>query len=166
MARTESLSRTDFIPYLSLATAPDGHPVELHASGREATVLVFIHSNQCAECKRYLTDLAALANDFAWWGGRVVVRVPGSLDQATALQRELGLPFIVTSDPDERASLIGDDAGVVIADRYGQVYDVNAAGPQHGFMTPAEVDEWLKFIGTQCPECGVPDEPGHGEWDE
>jgi hypothetical protein len=27
-----------------------------------------------------------------------------------------------------------------------------------------EIEEWMKFLATQCPECGVIDEPGHGEW--
>ncbi|MGQ0814860.1 MAG: hypothetical protein ACT4O1_10400 [Gemmatimonadota bacterium] len=27
-----------------------------------------------------------------------------------------------------------------------------------------EVEEWLRYLATQCPECGVMDEPGRGEW--
>jgi hypothetical protein len=43
-------------------------------------------------------------------------------------------------------------AGVVIADRYGQVYYVSEAGENHAFPTPRELEEWLKFLATECPE--------------
>lgn len=32
-------------------------------------------------------------------------------------------------------------------------------------LEPVErLESELAAIATQCPECGVPDEPGHGEW--
>ncbi len=152
MTQTESLSRGAFLPYLSLAAAPDGHAVQLRSSGRHATTVVRIHSANCESCRRYLAELARGIDDFTWWGGRIIVLIPGSFAEALALERELNLPFIVASEPDELPALIDDDAGMVIADRYGHVYFVGNAGEGHAFPPPAEIEEWFKFLGTQCPE--------------
>ncbi|HJU65394.1 MAG TPA: hypothetical protein VJ596_06935 [Gemmatimonadaceae bacterium] len=80
-----------------------------------------------------------------------MILVPGPLDQASALRTELELPFLVLSDADDRIPL-GDDATLVVADRYGHVYFVQQAGLGHELPPPQEVEEWLKFLATQCPE--------------
>ena len=86
-----------------------------------------------------------------WWEGRVVVVVPDSLVSASALRVDLGPSLTVLSDTNGRAALV-DGAGVVVADRYGQIYYVSQAGEGHGFPAPRELEEWLKFLATQCPE--------------
>lgn len=93
------------------------------------------------------------------------------IDEARTLRRRLGL----------------EEAGTVllIADRWGEIYHAAArAGsasdpssgeppPDEGAETPAEaaplpspaaIIEWLKYLTTQCPECGVIDAPGYGAW--
>jgi hypothetical protein len=123
----------------------------LRSRGREATVLVRVHDATCRDCRRYLTELAAAGIDLVWWEGRVVIVVPGPLGSASALRASLGPSFTVLSDADDRAALV-DGAGVVVADRYGQVFFVGEAGGAHAFPPPREVEEWLKFLATQCPE--------------
>lgn len=51
---------------------------------------------------------------------------------------------------------------VVIVDRYGQVWFES----ETELPDAREIEEWTKFLATQCPECGVPDEPGYGEWEK
>ncbi|MFW6202581.1 MAG: hypothetical protein ACOC8B_08380, partial [Gemmatimonadota bacterium] len=55
-------------------------------------------------------------------------------------------------------------AALFIADRWGQIYHAETGGVVDDLCRGDEVEEWLKYLATQCAECGVPDEPGHGEW--
>jgi hypothetical protein len=41
---------------------------------------------------------------------------------------------------------------VIVADRFGHIYHVEDGGPAHALSEPRELEEWLRFIGTQCPE--------------
>lgn len=139
-----------FLPFDQLPSAPAGDPVSVRSSGRESTVLVRVHGTGCADCRRYLSDLAPAAPDFAAWGGRVTVIVPDAVDAGAVMHADLALPFTVASEARELHLLSG--AGVIIADRFGHIFEVNDAGATHALPAPREVEEWLKFIGTQCPE--------------
>jgi hypothetical protein len=148
----QTLTVGAFLPYLELAAAPGGRSVALRPRGRQATVAVRVHSAACPECRRYLSAVAGAASDLAAWDGRVVVLLPGALGDAETMRRELALPFPVASEALDQAPLI-DGAGVVIADRYGQIYHVADAGTGHEvLLPPRELEEWLKFLATQCPE--------------
>lgn len=52
----------------------------------------------------------------------------------------------------------GEDA-ILIADRWGEVYYGARGSAPDVLPDTTEIEEWLKFLATQCPECGVPDEP-------
>jgi len=43
--------------------------------------------------------------------------------------------------------------GVVVADRWGEVYYVQAADRASELPAPDELLEWLRFVQIQCPEC-------------
>jgi hypothetical protein len=43
--------------------------------------------------------------------------------------------------------------GVVVADRWGEVYYVQGAERASGLPTPDELMEWLRFVRNECPEC-------------
>jgi hypothetical protein len=45
-----------------------------------------------------------------------------------------------------------EDAGLVVADRYGQIFYVAHAESKHALPPPRELTEWLKYLGTLCPE--------------
>jgi hypothetical protein len=79
----------------------------------------------------YRESLRAAADAFAGWDGRVVER-----------------------DPDG-----GEAHRLLVVDRYGQVYDARDAATVADLPSPAELEEWFKFLATACPECGVLDEP-------
>ena len=46
--------------------------------------------------------------------------------------------------------------GVVVADRWGEVYYVQAADRASDLPAPDELIDWLRFVRNECPEC-------HGE---
>jgi hypothetical protein len=88
------------------------------------------------EVGAYAAALAAAADDFAGWDGRVVV---------------------AARDGEERHRL-------AIVDRYGQVYDAIDADEPADLPSAAAIEEWFKFLATACPECGVVDDPVGRGW--
>lgn len=157
MASTNPLSRLPRVgsrlPMLRLATAPSGAPVDLRRWGREATVLVWIDDSSCERCRAYVQELDRHREDFAAWDGRVIVVVPAPLEEAARLKRDLDLHLIVAGDPEHRSPLAGAEGpALLVADRYGDVYYVTEADARHALPGPRELEEWLKFLATQCPE--------------
>lgn len=73
----------------------------------------------------------------------------------------------VTGDDDrrlrQRCELSTDDARIVVADRWGQVWQTAAAGDDHSLLDVADVVETTKFMAPQCPECETLDQPV-GDW--
>ena len=43
--------------------------------------------------------------------------------------------------------------GVVVADRWGEVYYVQTADRASGLPSPHELVDWLRFVRNECPEC-------------
>jgi hypothetical protein len=43
--------------------------------------------------------------------------------------------------------------GVVVADRWGEVYYVQEADRASGLPAPDELMEWLRYVRNECPEC-------------
>src|SRR5687768_12217921 len=57
--------------------------------------------------------------------------------------------FVITRD-----SLPGlPTAGVVIADRWGEIHHVTHAARVEDLLSPQELVEWLRYVQSQCPEC-------------
>ncbi|HEX2026961.1 MAG TPA: hypothetical protein VHF25_03065 [Nitriliruptorales bacterium] len=130
---------------LSVATQ-DGGRVRLGGNQRDATILLLPHDD-CDPCGELVTSTQDRADDIRWWGARIVTAQP---DQRLREVFDLG--------PDTAA------AGIV--DRYGTVWRVDTADRDDHDPLPdaGEIEEWAKFLGTQCPECGVPDQPDTGQW--
>lgn len=84
-----------------------------------------------ADTTAYTDALAARADDFAAWDGRVAERPPDGLEAHRLL----------------------------ILDRYGQVYAVHEAATTEELPDPDALEEWFRFLATACPECGVIDDP-------
>ncbi|HEX7123605.1 MAG TPA: redoxin domain-containing protein [Gemmatimonadaceae bacterium] len=138
-----------FLPYLELQSAT-GRSVQLRSPGRSSTVLVRIHHARCAECLAYLEELSRAVSDFAAWDGRVVVVVPGTMADAERAKAGPARPFTVLADEEHQVPL--DGAAVVIADRYDQIYHLAEAGEGHALPSPVDIEDWLRYIATQCPE--------------
>ena len=43
--------------------------------------------------------------------------------------------------------------GVVVADRWGEIYYVKSAGRAADLPTPDDLAEWLRYVQNECPEC-------------
>ena len=151
-ARAEMVEVGERLPDLALE-APDGTPAALRVRGRQAAVVVLVHDAACAECRDYLGQLAAADAEHREWDGRVAAVVPAPAGRVEALAA--GLPFPVLADPGRCAGAalgIGGSA-VLIADQWGELYSVSAAGDGHSLPAPAEITGWLRFLAIQCPEC-------------
>ncbi len=143
-----SLSVGGFLPDIELRSAPDGTPVQLRASGGKTAVVVMLHSAMCAACAQYLASLAPLAEEFAVWDGRLLVVVPGPQAEAASVRSPYGLVLA-----DERQLIANpESASVVVADRYGQIFGAESAGGAHDLTSVRDLAEWLKYLGTLCPE--------------
>lgn len=144
-----ALAVSAFLPHLELPSAT-GRSVQLRSPGRSSTVLVRIHNARCAECLAYVQALSNAVSDFTAWDGRVVVLVPGTVADAEAVKEGPARPFTVLADEEAQVPL--DGAAVVIADRYDQIYHVADAGDGHALPSPGDIEDWLRYIATQCPE--------------
>ena len=112
----------DMLPDVSVSRAT-GTPVSLRSEVTQTTMLVWTHPDECPECRRFVLKASALADEFVVWDARLVV--------VTSAVRE---------------------AGVLVADRYGQIFYATQAGEEHAFPEAREMTEWLKHLGTLCPE--------------
>ncbi len=49
--------------------------------------------------------------------------------------------------------------GLIITDEWGEIF-FEKRNAQHEMPSPAEVEEWIRFVAIQCEECEQPE----GEW--
>lgn len=157
----------NFLPALDLPAAPDGRRESLQAPSRDALVLVLL-PRQFGPWRVWLDTLARAAEEIEQWYARVRVVIAAELEVATQAHTDHHGKLRVLADVGGaargRIGIAAGNAGLVIADRYGQVYEVNEVSAEVVLPSPGEIEEWVKFLATQCPECGVIDEPGYGEW--
>lgn len=175
----------DLLPPGQLPPAGDGRALRLRWPPNGTTILVLPHPGAartsrgpgdpggCAACGDYLAAVARHAEDYRNWDARPVAVVapegpgtaasPPETDPTAAAG--VDLPVVVdTGGLRERCGL-GHGAGVLVADRFGQVHRVEVASPDHDLPDPVEdLLEEVRHLGIMCPECGVPDEPGRGAW--
>jgi hypothetical protein len=148
MAAIDALAVTKFLPDIELPAGPAGMLIGLRPSMGRTTVLVSVHSSGCDGCRRYLDELGPSSPEFRDWDARLLIVVPGGENAAEQLRPPFGT---VLADKDRHVSS-PDDAAVIVADRYGHIYDLCRAGAGHRLPPPRQLEEWLKFLGTQCPE--------------
>ncbi len=143
-----NLSIASFVPYLELPSAPYGAPVQLRESGGKISVLVAAHSAACAGCRNYLQSLNPLSGEFEAWDARLLVIIPEGISEG----RSIGALFGKILSDERHRYTAGGAASLQVADRYGQIFESVDAGSSHEFLKPHELTEWLKYIGTLCPE--------------
>lgn len=165
VTREELLSVGDQLPSIRLPDVGSGREVRWRWAPSGASIVVFPHED-CAECREFLARLDDDADEIRTWGARPLV-VLAEEGEAAQLAEELGYPVLLDEGSEAREAC-GVNSGQVVlfvADRYGSLHEVFQITEQHAFPPVDDLVEWTKFLGTQCPECGVPDEPGYGEWD-
>jgi hypothetical protein len=126
-----------------------------------STVAVFLQAGDRDAERAYLRDLTAAADDFRLWNGRVIVVMPDGQGAAIGgTERHPTIAVVTDSEGEAEHCGVreGEDA-ILIADRWGEVYFGARGASPSALPDSAEIEEWLRFLATQCPECGVPDEP-------
>lgn len=148
----------DRLPNLRLPRS-DGTTVRpLRGPHRDAAVVVALHDTGCDPCRHYLRSLADAESRFRLWDGSIRAVTDTDSDAeagARALQDELGSAVDILVDTDrELLDRVDATAGPVtlVADRYGQVFHIAESGEEHAVMEPRELEEWLQYLATQCPE--------------
>lgn len=155
------------LPPLPLEAASRAEVVLAGATSRDALVLLLV-PREPGGLTEYLNALGEAAADIEHWYARVLVVADGGLAAAATLRARLSPRLAIAAQADasvhETLGIDPANTAVLIADRYGQIYLVAEAA--HGDELPdvRDIEEWTKFLATQCPECGVIDEPGYGEW--
>jgi hypothetical protein len=159
------------LPPLVLDSATGADAVRLREPAAGAPVILRLPAEP-EPWLEYARSLAADPAAYRNWSGRLIVAIAGDGDAASRAANALagkGQPPLarVIVDPEgELGNAIrapSSQAALVIADRWGLVYFTRSAESPEALPAPAEIEEWLRFLATQCPECGVPDEPGTGE---
>src|SRR5690606_7209933 len=142
------------LPLVKLPGA-GGKPVPLRGVQGPATLVARGHGPACRGCRAWLREHdEGLADAVRMWGGRAVAVTPdGGGEEGPPPLVEGGRVVRTVSDPEDRVpSVPSGGAGMLVADRYGEVFEVEDAGEGHGLPGPRELEEWLRFLATQCPE--------------
>lgn len=119
-------------------------PLRDVSGGGRTTVLFTLHGAECAGCLQYLEKLAPASGEFDVWDARLLVIVPEARGVPTPFGKVLADEHGRVADPAW--------ASIVVADRYGHIFHVARAGMAHDLPPVRELEEWLKFLGTLCPE--------------
>src|SRR5690606_40986446 len=155
------------LPSLTLPPVPDARRAALRGPARGAPVVAILRPD--GDAAALLERLARAAERLELWAGRPLAIVASSLEEATALVgRVEGVPFPVLADVDgaalRRMNVPRGRTALIIADRWGVVYHSVEAETAADLPEEDDVVECVRYLAPQFPECGVPDDPGHGEW--
>ncbi len=146
------------LPYARLARLSGSVEGEenLRPQGQEAHVVFFPHA-ACALCDEYVRTLGRGARALRDWDARPVV-VVGSGEEArgralaaaapgvTVLEEPVGVPVRA------RGEIPPDSAALLVADRFSDIWHGYDMGGGHAFPGLPELEDWLRFLATQCPE--------------
>jgi len=154
------------VPAMESRKEPGGGTARWRSPAQGALVAVVLDRGDEA-AGDYLRSLDAVASELQAWSGRLFLVAP-TREAARVLPAPSGARVAVMADPTgEIRRRIGVPEGgmaVIVADRWGVVYHVTQSESPAALPRADDLVAWLRYLATQCPECGVPDEPGLGEW--
>ncbi|MFN2557794.1 MAG: redoxin domain-containing protein [Nitriliruptorales bacterium] len=145
------------LPSLTLPALASERSINLRGQGRQSTVLVLPHPD-CSACRAELEELAERTDELDDWDATPLAVV-------TEADRELAdaLPYPVLLDDDgqahARCGVAEGEAALVVADPWGEIYEVSRSDDDHAFPDGDELVSWVRYLSMRCPECGVPDRP-------
>jgi peroxiredoxin len=130
---------------------------------RRNLILLFLREASPPSSQGLLKTLARWYPKLKALQAEVLVVVPGEERAAWEVHRQLRLPFPFLFDPQDRVAPLclgaePDRPAVLLLDRYNVPW-VRLEPRGEGELEIREAADWLEFIGVQCPECGVPDQP-------
>ena len=144
------------LPPLAFSSASGS--LALRAPELGSTVLLLVRDEALPAANGYIATLEKHAPGICDWYARILI-VTESKAADTILPTGRG----DEADWNELALSPGESA-LLIADRWGEIYFAQHTRSFDDLPSAAEIEEWTRFLATQCPECGVIDEPGYGEW--
>jgi hypothetical protein len=144
----QNLAPGAFLPNIDLPRVVDRGVIHVGDSSGKTTVLLTVHSPDCAMCREYLDRVAGIAGEFDVWDARLLVLVPATVSDAARLRAPFG---VVAADPHGAIAGAGS-ASLIVADRYAQVFYSVHAGASHDLPSGRDLEQWLKYLGTLCPE--------------
>jgi hypothetical protein len=119
------------LPDIGLRAANGGVTIPLRSARGETTVIFWRHPFNCADCDRYLATIADSADEFRVWEARLLVLAcPGAGSKP--------VPFGIVA---ENGQLALAGSGLLVADRYGQIFYVAHADSKHVLPPPRELVE-------------------------
>jgi peroxiredoxin len=135
--------------------------------GSSNLVLVFAGGGDGIPDRKVLTQIAADSARFQEEQTQVLAILQLGRGRADMIREQAKLPFPVLVDEDgriHRSAGAVDGQGhpataVYVTDRFGEVFAVYRAAEGQAMPSGGEIVEWLSFINSQCPECGVPEWP-------
>lgn len=150
------------LPAFTLPAAGGGEVRVRAYRGRRALCLIFVHGAACSACRDYLTGALHSYATYAEEGAEVIAVVPGSPEKAAALRADLALPFPIAIDAAEAACRRfglrpGEDAAVMLTDRYGAPSRWQAVSGNHDFPAHDRLVADLRYLAMTCSAgCAVP----------
>lgn len=154
------LTAGDRLPSFTLRSATGETIRYSEYRGRCNLALVFLPEQPGPRDEAFLRDVAARQSEFSETDSCVLVVTTQSPDEALALASRVGLRAPMLIDPDRGVHRVYGfvaenraQAGVVVADRYLQVWAIAAGRTLPEAMSISDVMEWLRFIDFQCSEC-------------
>ncbi len=146
------------LPWVVLAKANEAGEENLRLQERYARLVFFPHPALDVECVEYVRRLAAAARELADWDGRTIVVVPaGEAAAGAALQAGARGVTVLVDRPGAagaraRAGVPASSSALLVADRFGDVWHGYDFGSGHAFPDVRELEAWLRYLGTMCPE--------------
>jgi hypothetical protein len=117
----------DLMPIFTATNRGDGTLVDYRDIWQKKNLVLVVLPKDDPTASAYAASLSALEAEAASYEARLIVTTT----------RIEGIP----------------SPGVVIADRWGDVYHVKDASRSADLPEPRDLLEWLQYVRNECPEC-------------
>src|SRR5262245_48032018 len=145
------------LPPMQIETA-DGRVESLDAPERGSPALLFVRAEAQEVARSYLESWERALPDLMSWYGRPLLVTESA-------PPDTHIPWVIARAQDwTHLGIEAHANALIIADRWSMVYFAQQTMTFTDLPGATEVEQWLRYLATQCPECGVIDEPGYGEW--
>ena len=154
--------RGEILPRFTLP-ALDGSAVSLESYRGRRNLAVVLAADVIDE-----SPVTALLRELRWredqfTGEAAQVLVIVTSPSITARRGPKSFPTLLDAEGRTHRVVGATDAAgqpapaVFVTDRFGEIFSAHLPGDRSGLPSAKEILEWLVFINTQCPECGVPE---------
>ena len=130
--------------------------------------LVLVAAGDACGMNGFLGSLSKEYSKIEELNGVVLVLVQRPLEAAAWKAKRLHRPYLTLVDGDGRVhkklgvtAMNGKPHGMAIyvTDRFGEVFGAYRLSNVSLLPSIQDIIDWLEFINSQCPECGVPEWP-------